>query len=190
MKKKNYLLFLLLSILVSCNEKEETFTTHDVWVMGFKALSMTLDREPCSTRFLFFPASVLSKIDPKSYTANDLDEFGKIKDPILINLSENGILITKDGSSINPIFDTFVPENAKSYKTVSIPLGNYVVFAVSKDVAFSARSQAGLKYCMKEIEVKERRTELILSPTFPTTYTMYGLIPWVDKAEKFSYNWK
>lgn len=190
MKKKNYLLFLLISILVSCNSKEEVFTTHDVWVMGFKALSMDSDRDHCSTRFLFFKKSILSEIDPKSYTANDFSEFGKIKDPIFFNLADNGFLKTKDGNIIYPVFDIYVSEKSETYGTVTIPVGKYVVFAVSRDVNYPARSQAALKYCMKEIEVKERTSELILSPTFPTTYSMYGLVLWVDVSEKFSYNWK
>lgn len=191
MKKKNYLLFLLVSFLISCNSnEEETFTTHDVWVMGYKALSMSSDREHCSTHFFFFPSSILSKVETKSYTAKDVSEFRKAEDPIFTSLSENGILKAKDGSSISPVFDVFVSEKSKTYGIVSIPVGKYIVFAVSRDIDFPTRSEAGLKYCIKEVEIKERPSELILSPTFPTTYSMYGLIPWVEIDEKFSYNWK
>lgn len=192
MKKKNYLLFLLIAILTSCNQnEEEIFTTHDVWVMGYKTSSMSLDnRESCSTHFFFFPSSVLSKVELKSYTAKNVLEFGNEKDPIFLNLYDNGTLKAKDGTIIKPVFDIFVPANAPRYGIVSIPLGKYVVFALSKDVKLLSISQAGLKYCIKEIEVMERPAELILSPTFPTTYSMYGLIPWVDRNEEFSYIWK
>lgn len=190
MKKNKILLFLFISVLTSCNNKEEVFTTHDVWAMGFKALLMEADREHCSTHFFFFKSSVLSEIELKSYKANDVSEFEKAKEPICFNLSNYGVLKAKDGSIINPVFDIYVSQHEKTYKTVTIPVGKYVVFAVSQDISFPTKSEAGLKYCIKEIEVKERTSELVLSPTFPTTYSMYGLVPWVDVSEKFSYTWK
>lgn len=188
MKKSWILFFSSLLFLGSCSNEEEVYQTSDVWAKGFKSLSPQANREGCSTLFVFFRTDGSPNFLVSEKRASDIKEFEEAKDEIC-DLLLDGSIKLEDGSIKHADFTVWVDADSKAYKEIDIPKGRYYVCAVSKDYSYGVRSRYSLKYCAKYIDVKDRMAALQLSPTFPYDYSRYGLIPWTDWSEPFTYSW-
>lgn len=190
MKTKILLASLSLLFLISCSSNnEETLTTHDIWLMGYKAFLPTSEKESCTTKFLFFSTEGSPKFITEAKRASNVIDFSNATDATYFLLKDEDKIYLENGETIHSVYSITVPASANSYKTVSLPIGRYLVCAVSLDFNALTRSRYFLKYCFQYIDVKERESELILSPVFPGDYSRYGLIPWTDWNDSFTYDW-
>ncbi len=188
--KKNLLLSIIVFFLLSCSNNDvETYTTKDIWVCGFKSFLPTSTYEKCDTKFLFFSTDNNPKFITKSLRAGNVIDFSNASDTIFQQLVNDDKITLDGGNKVRAIYSITVSASTSSYKTVSLPIGRYFVCAVCVEPNVLVRSRYYLKYCTQYIEVKERSSELMLSPVFPYDYSRYGLIPWTDWSERPSYTW-
>lgn len=193
MKKSIMLMLALTAIICSCGESDSTQNTqHDIWVMGYMAYSPTSTYDQSSTEFLFYKNTGNSKLVTSSKTLSSVLEFDNSNDDIYKSLCKDGGMQLENGQTVYPIEDALVTSSASSYKTVNIPVGSYIVVAISRDPgSLWTKSQCSEKYCIKNIDVKDRPIgqEIILRPVFPCDYSRMGLIQWTDYNDRFTYTW-
>lgn len=188
--RKILLIILPLLLLVSCGGDDiETKTTHNVWVHGYKALLPTSKKEGCSTKFLFFATEGSPQFITEAKSASNVIDFSNATDATYFLLKDEDKIYLESGEAIHSVYSITVSASANSYETVSLPIGRYFVCAVSLDFNALARSRYFLKYCSQYIDIKERESELVLSPVFPCDYSRYGLIPWTNWNDNFTYDW-
>lgn len=184
MKTKIIISLLLLVLFTSCDKGSEVYTTHNIWAGGFKALTPSSDKKKCSVKFLFFSTEGNPKFNTPSKRANSVLEFIHSNDQTYNMLKNEDMISLENGEKVKAIKSVYVIWNYEKYETITLPIGQYFVCAVSIDDGYESQ-----KYSTKTIEVKERQSELILNPVFPCDYTRYGAIPWTQWAESFTYTW-
>lgn len=189
--KRVLLPILSLLLLISCgNNESETYTTHDVLVKGYKTLSPTSTKEGCDTKFLFFSTEGSPTFITNEQHVVSLIDFSNATDTTYFLLKDDDKITIGDGTKVSPVYTVSVSASSNSYKKVSLLEGRYFVCAVSLDFNPLARSRYFLKYCTKYIDVKNRTSELILSPVFPCDYSRCGQIPWTNWEDTLTYSWK
>lgn len=188
--KKIALFVLSLLLLASCGDDDEEVKkeTQEIWLNSYTAFTPQSDYEQTSAEFYFFPANKGEKFITESKTfSGTISEYQSLKDDNF-DMICNGEIKLSTGERIKASYSLYLPSSTTTYKSLTLPIGNYFVAVIYKGIKDGYLWLYSTKYAAKYYEVKNSYNPPLLDVVFPCDISHYGFIDWVSSDEKFDYD--